>query len=101
MYINLNSNILYFCCCLVESTHPVRHKQAQWLLSEILTRRNEDHVSGKLRPTIRVSLSGPPGAGKSTLIEKLGLHLLELGFKVAVLVSCGAGYEHTLKECFN
>lgn len=34
---------------------------------------------------IRVGISGPPGAGKSSLIETLGLYLLELGHRVAVL----------------
>lgn len=34
---------------------------------------------------VRVGISGPPGAGKSTLIDALGVHLLGLGHKVAVL----------------
>lgn len=34
---------------------------------------------------LRVGISGPPGAGKSTLIETLGCHLVEKGEKVAVL----------------
>ncbi|MEO0652020.1 MAG: methylmalonyl Co-A mutase-associated GTPase MeaB [Planctomycetota bacterium] len=33
----------------------------------------------------RVGLSGPPGVGKSTFIEALGLHLIEQGHRVAVL----------------
>jgi LAO/AO transport system kinase len=35
--------------------------------------------------TIRIGISGVPGAGKSTLIETLGMHLLALGHRVAVL----------------
>jgi LAO/AO transport system kinase len=35
---------------------------------------------------VRVGLTGVPGAGKSTLIEALGLWLLERGHRVAVLV---------------
>jgi LAO/AO transport system kinase len=35
--------------------------------------------------TIRVGISGPPGVGKSTFIEALGLHLTGLGRRVAVL----------------
>ncbi len=35
--------------------------------------------------SIRIGISGVPGAGKSTMIEALGLRLCELGFKVAVL----------------
>ena len=33
----------------------------------------------------RVGITGPPGVGKSTLIESLGLHLLAQGHRVAVL----------------
>ncbi len=35
--------------------------------------------------SIRVGITGVPGAGKSTFIEALGLHLCEQGHKVAVL----------------
>lgn len=46
-------------------------------------------VLQKLMPytgnSIRVGISGVPGAGKSTLIETLGLYLIEGGHKVAVL----------------
>jgi len=34
---------------------------------------------------IRVGITGPPGVGKSTFIEALGLHLIEEGKRVAVL----------------
>ncbi len=33
----------------------------------------------------RVGITGPPGVGKSTFIEALGLHLIEKGLRVAVL----------------
>ena len=70
----------------MESTHPVKHKQAQWLLSGVLAHRIKEKAAGTHRHTIRVGLSGPPGAGKSTLVEKLGLKLLAAGHRVAVLV---------------
>ena len=35
--------------------------------------------------SIRVGISGSPGAGKSTFIEALGLHLIGQGHRVAVL----------------
>ena len=41
-----------------------------------------------LRPqknTLRIAVTGSPGAGKSTLIEGLGLDLINLGYSVAVL----------------
>ena len=34
---------------------------------------------------IRIGISGSPGAGKSTLIEALGLHVVDAGHRVAVL----------------
>jgi LAO/AO transport system kinase len=35
--------------------------------------------------SIRVGITGPPGVGKSTLIERLGLDLIQQGHRVAVL----------------
>ena len=35
--------------------------------------------------SIRIGITGTPGVGKSTLIEHLGMHLISLGKKVAVL----------------
>ncbi|MCO6461053.1 MAG: methylmalonyl Co-A mutase-associated GTPase MeaB [Saprospiraceae bacterium] len=35
--------------------------------------------------SIKIAVTGPPGVGKSTLIEALGLILVENGYKVAVL----------------
>ncbi|MCH8891242.1 MAG: methylmalonyl Co-A mutase-associated GTPase MeaB, partial [Myxococcales bacterium] len=35
--------------------------------------------------SMRVGVTGPPGVGKSTFIESLGIHLLERGHQVAVL----------------
>lgn len=37
------------------------------------------------KPTIRLGISGPPGVGKSTFIEALGLRSIEEGHRVAVL----------------
>jgi LAO/AO transport system kinase len=35
--------------------------------------------------SLRVGITGPPGVGKSTLIEALGLHLIHQGYRIAVL----------------
>lgn len=35
--------------------------------------------------SLRIAISGPPGVGKSSLIEIFGLELINKGFKVAVL----------------
>ena len=61
---------------LIESNAPSHLEQAQEVLSRILPH------SGK---SIRIGITGLPGAGKSTYIEAFGLYLIEHGHKVAVL----------------
>jgi LAO/AO transport system kinase len=61
---------------LVESAKPEDTARAQELLERLLPR------TGK---AVRVGISGVPGAGKSTLIDQLGLNLVAGGKKVAVL----------------
>jgi LAO/AO transport system kinase len=39
----------------------------------------------KTKRSLRLAISGPPGVGKSTFIETLGLHLINMGKKIAVL----------------
>lgn len=61
---------------LVESTRPDHRDDARALLDDLLP------VTGG---AIRTGISGAPGAGKSTLIEALGLRAVEEGHQVAVL----------------
>lgn len=61
---------------LIESNSKKHLALAQEVIKQILPN------TGK---SIRVGISGVPGAGKSTFIEKFGLYLLSLGYKVAVL----------------
>lgn len=61
---------------LIESSAPQHMPIAQDVLERLLP-----HTGGALR----VGVTGVPGAGKSTLIESLGLHLIDNGHRVAVL----------------
>lgn len=61
---------------LVESRLPAHREQARQLLGELAV-----HAA----PSQRVGITGPPGAGKSTLIETLGLAWIESGHHVGVL----------------
>lgn len=61
---------------LVESNRPDHRADARDLLDALLT-----HSGG----AIRVGVSGAPGAGKSSLIEALGLLAIDAGHRVAVL----------------
>jgi LAO/AO transport system kinase len=61
---------------LVESTRPDHQARAAHLLAALLPHTGR---------SIRVGITGAPGAGKSTFIEALGLHLVGRGYRVAVL----------------
>ena len=62
---------------LVESTLSKHKKEANNLIKDLLTKSDSK--------SIRIALSGTPGAGKSTFIEAFGSKLIEDGNKVAVL----------------
>ena len=61
---------------LLESTRADHRAQADDLLTALLPRTGQ---------SFRLGISGVPGVGKSTFIEVLGLHLIALGHRVAVL----------------
>ena len=61
---------------LVESTRSDHRQQTSALLESVMP-----HTGN----SIRIGISGAPGVGKSTFIEALGTHLIELGHTVAVL----------------
>ena len=61
---------------ILESTRTDHRQWAEEILESLLPK------SGN---AIRVAISGPPGVGKSSFIEALGLHLVNLGKKLAVL----------------
>lgn len=61
---------------LLESTRADHRMRADELLTALLPRTGQ---------SFRLGISGVPGVGKSTFIEALGLHLIGLGHRVAVL----------------
>jgi LAO/AO transport system kinase len=61
---------------LLESTREDLAARGQAILEQLVP-----HTGG----AVRVGITGPPGVGKSTFIEALGMFLLERGNRVAVL----------------
>ena len=61
---------------LIESTRPDHRDEAERLVESLLP-----HTGG----AVRIGISGPPGAGKSTFIERFGLDGIALGRRIAVL----------------
>lgn len=61
---------------LIESSNPEHQRLARSVISGLLP-----HTGG----SIRLGISGVPGAGKSSFIERLGTLLLDKGYHVAVL----------------
>jgi LAO/AO transport system kinase len=71
-----NRTILARAITLVESRAPHHRARADALLSLLLPRAGN---------AIRLGITGVPGAGKSTFIDALGIHLVSSGHRVAVL----------------
>lgn len=72
-----NVTILSQAVTLVESVNPQHQQKAQEVIEKCLP------YSGK---SVRIGISGVPGAGKSTSIDEFGVHVLDrFGGKLAVL----------------
>lgn len=71
-----NRTILSRAVTLIESNKPDHQIVAQKIISHCLP------FSGK---SVRIGITGVPGAGKSTFIESFGTYLTSIGKKIAVL----------------
>lgn len=71
-----NTFVLSETITLIESTAESDLKLAQELLLNLKTKQNH---------SVRVAVTGSPGAGKSTFIDFLGMYFIHKGEKVAVL----------------
>jgi LAO/AO transport system kinase len=71
-----NISVLSQAVTLVESSLPEHHALAQEVIEKCLP------YSGR---STRLGITGVPGAGKSTFIEALGMHLIRKHHKLAVL----------------
>ena len=72
-----NITVLSQAVTLVESVHPDHYAKAQEVIDKCLPH------SGN---SVRIGISGVPGAGKSTSIDEFGIHVLKrFGGKLAVL----------------
>jgi len=71
-----NRVVLSQAVTLVESSRPEHQEKAQAIIEQCLP------YAGN---SIRVGITGVPGAGKSTSIDAFGMHLLGKGHKLAVL----------------
>lgn len=71
-----NINILSRAITLIESKQPAHYDIAQEIVSRCIS------LSGN---SLRIGITGVPGAGKSTFIESLGMEILSHGYKLAVL----------------
>mgnify|MGYP001287861212 CR=1 FL=1 len=71
-----NRAVLAKAITIIESNHPDHFQTGQQILKEIMP------YSGR---SVRIGITGVPGAGKSTFIDKFGTELCKMGKKVAVL----------------
>jgi len=76
---------------LIESTRTDHRHQAVLLLdwlSDKRTKAGSQSLAQQERyhlPTLRIGVAGPPGAGKSTFIEALGMRFVSKAHRVAVV----------------
>lgn len=74
--LNNDRTLLAKTITLIESNSANHHQLSQEVLNKLLPN------TGK---SLRIGITGVPGAGKSTFIEALGMYLIKMGLKIAVL----------------
>ncbi|CAI7889096.1 unnamed protein product [Closterium sp. NIES-53] len=83
------SRAITLCESVRESHRPQAAALLQHVLEAVRVRKAQAeiaHGAGKARDGIfKIGITGPPGAGKSSLIERLGMHAVEDDRRVAVL----------------
>lgn len=67
---------------LVESTREDHQRLAREIVGRLLS---EQQANSSKPSTLRIAITGAPGVGKSSFIEALGMHLISLGRRPAVL----------------
>lgn len=68
---------------LMESKKADKKQQADFLLTYLLSKRPKNQ-----KATIRIGFAGPPGAGKSSLIEAFGMYLLRANPDIHLAAVC-------------
>jgi len=72
---------------LMESKNHDKKQQGDYLLTYLLSQRDTTPPTN-LSTTLRVGFAGPPGAGKSSLLEAFGMYLLEQDPTLQLAVVC-------------
>jgi len=73
---------------LVESAREDHQALAREIIAQLLSTASElqkEASEGNIPSSLRIAITGAPGVGKSTFIEALGMHLIGLGKRPAVL----------------
>jgi len=59
--------------------------ESKLIQDNLLAHEIIEHILPKTGKSIRIGITGVPGVGKSSFIEKFGIHIINLGYKLAVL----------------
>lgn len=73
---------------LIESKRPQKKQQAELLLEYLLSKHRKEGAGNEEPTSLRIGFAGPPGAGKSSLIEAFGMYLLENDPKLQLAAVC-------------